>query len=153
MSQGGFVLTRIGQTLVITLEGIIDPACLRQAAEALGEESARKSADSVVFEVSACEVIDLDEFLGLRKLMETIEFIGLRSVVAGLRPGIVAYLASTGVSVGRLCTSLDLEHALLDLNVGGLTDDQAGTEADDSENEDTEHDWDPNHARSVRHPG
>ncbi len=153
MSEGRFVLTRIGQTLVVTLEGVIDVACLQMAAEALSRESARKSADSVVFEVSACEVMDLDEFVGVRKLMETIEFLGLRSVLAGLRPGIVAYLASTGVSVGHLRTSLDLEHALLALNVGGLTEDRSGTEADDRENEDAEHDLEPEHAGSVRHPG
>src|SRR5262249_33172891 len=136
-----------------TLEGVIDAACLKLAAEALGEESARKAADSVVFEVSACDVMDLDEFRGLRKLMETIEFLGLHSVIAGLRPGIVAYLASTGVTVGRLRTSLDLEHALLSLNVGGLTEDHSGTETDDRENEDADFEREQDHVGSVRHPG
>jgi hypothetical protein len=149
MSQGRFVLTRIGQTLVVTLEGAADAACLQLAAQALAQETARKNANSVVFEVSACEVMDLDEFLGLRKLMETIEFLGLRSVVAGLRPGIVTYLASAGVSVGRLRTSLDLEHALLDLNAGALAEDETGTDADDDDNEDAEYDHEPDYAGSV----
>ena len=70
----------------------------------------------MVFEVSGCEVIDLDEFAGFQKLVRTMEWLGLRCVIAGLRPGIVAYLASAGTSAGSLRTSLDLEHALLELN-------------------------------------
>jgi hypothetical protein len=116
MSEGRFVLTRIGQTLVVTIEGAADAGCLEPAARALSDECARQRAISVVFEVSGCEVIDLDEFLGLRKLMQTVELLGLHCMVAGLKPGTAAYLASAGVSVGRLHTALNLEHALLDLN-------------------------------------
>jgi hypothetical protein len=145
MSEGRFVITRIRQTLVVTLEGAADAACLQPAAKAIAEKSARQNADSVVFEVSACEVIDLDEFLGLRKLVQTIEFLGLRCVVAGLRPGTVAYLASAGVSVGRLRTSLDLEHALL-----GLAAAEADADAhNDDEDDDAEYDREPDYAGSV----
>ena len=142
MSEGRFVLTRIRQTLVVTLEGTADVGCLQAASEAVAEENARHGAESVVFEVSACEVIDLDEFLGLRKLMQTIEFLGLHCVVAGLKPGTVAYLASAGVSVGRLQTALDLEHALFELNA-------ADTEADADDDDDAEHDREPDYAGSV----
>lgn len=65
----------------------------------------------MVFEVSGCEVIDIDEFGKLQKLIGTMEWLGLRCGIAGLRPGIVAYLASAGISAGSLRTSLDLEHA------------------------------------------
>ena len=148
MSEGRVVLTRIGQTLVVTLEGAADAGSLQAASEALADESARQSADNVVFEVSGCEVIDLDEFLGLRKLVQTIEFLGLHCVVAGLKPGTVAYLASAGVSVGRLHTSLDLEHALLDLNVADA-EAEADTEADPGDDNDAEQDYEPDHAGSV----
>ncbi|MGH6891014.1 MAG: hypothetical protein ACREEP_02030, partial [Dongiaceae bacterium] len=82
----------------------------------LAEMHARHDADSVVFEVSGCEVIDLDEFMELQKVVRTMEWLGLRCVIAGLRPGIVAYLASAGMSAESLRTSLDLELALLELN-------------------------------------
>lgn len=146
MSEGRFVLSRIRQTLVVTLEGAADSGCLQAASEALAKESTTRSANNVVFEVSGCEVIDLDEFIGLRKLMQTIEFLGLRCAVAGLKPGTVAYLASAGVSVGSLRTSLDLEHALFDLNA-----DDAGADieaaADDANHTEQEHE--PDHAWSV----
>ena len=139
MSEGRFVLTRIGQTLVATLEGAADAGCLQSMAKALSDECARQRADSVVFEVSGCEVIDLDEFLDLRKVVQTVEFLGLRCAIAGLRPGTVAYLASAGVLVGHLRTSLDLEHALLDLNDAEVADEAEAAETND-DNKDTEHD-------------
>jgi hypothetical protein len=77
---------------------------------------ARHDVDSAVFEVSGCQVIDLDEFMELQKVVRTMELLGLRCVIAGLRPGVVAYLASAGMSAGSLRTSLDLEFALLELN-------------------------------------
>jgi hypothetical protein len=115
MAEGRFVLTRIGQTLVVTLEGTADAVTLSAAGDTIAEIQTRQGAESVVFEVSGCEVIDLDEFAELQKLVRTMEWLGLRCVIAGLRPGIVAYLASAGMSAGSLRTSLDLEHALLEL--------------------------------------
>ena len=149
MSEGRFVLTRIGQTLVVTLEGAADAGCLQPAAEALSHECARQSADSVVFEVSGCEVIDLDEFVDLRKLVQTVEFLGLRCVIAGLRPGTVAYLASAGVSVGHLRTSLDLEHALVDLNDVAATDEAETNAEPNDDSEDAEHDREANYPGPV----
>jgi hypothetical protein len=116
MAEGRHVISRIGQTLVVTLEGAADAGALSAASHVLAEMHARQGADSVVFEVSGCEVIDLDEFTELQKVVRTMEWLGLRCVIAGLRPGIVAYLASAGISAGTLRTALDLELALLELN-------------------------------------
>lgn len=116
MAEGRYVISRIGQTLVVTLEGAASAGALSAASNALAEMHARHSADSVVFEVSGCEVIDLDEFMELQKVVRTMEWLGLRCVIAGLRPGIVSYLASAGISAGSLRTSLDLELALLELS-------------------------------------
>ena len=116
MAEGRYVISRIGQTLVVTLEGAAEAGALVGVSQALADMQARHGVDSVVFEVSGCEVIDLDEFMELQKVVRTLEWLGLRCVIAGLRPGVVAYLASAGMSAGSLRTSLDLELALRDLN-------------------------------------
>src|SRR5262245_3964478 len=116
MAEGRFVLTRIGQTLIVTLEGSADAATLSAAGDTIADTHARQSAESVVVDVSGCEVIDLDEFAGIQKLVRTVEWLGPRCVLAGVRPGIVAYLASAGMSAGSIRTSLDLELALEELN-------------------------------------
>jgi len=139
MAEGRFVLTRIGQTLVVTLEGAADAATLSAAGDTIAEIHARQGAESVVFEVSGCEVIDLNEFVGLQKLVRTIEWLGLRCVIAGLRPGIVAYLASVGMSAGSLRTSLDLELALQELNPSR---DQPETESESEPEPELEYDAD-----------
>jgi rsbT antagonist protein RsbS len=119
MPGAHFALTRVRSTLVVTLQGAADAGTLAAASQALMEELGQHGARGVVFEISGCEVIDLDEFAALRKLVQTVEWLGVRSVVAGLRPGIVAYLASAGVPSGAVRTSLNLEQALLDVNRTG----------------------------------
>ena len=116
MAEGRYVISRIGQILVVTLEEAAHAGTLSAAADTIAEIHARQGAESVVFEVSGCEVIDLEEFAELQKVVRTTEWLGLRCVIAGLRPGIVAYLASADISAGSLRTSLDLELALLELN-------------------------------------
>jgi hypothetical protein len=116
VAEGRHVISRIGQTLVVTLEGAADAGALSAASHVLAEMQTRDGADSVVFEVSGCEVIDLDEFMELQKVVRTMQWLGLRCVIAGLRPGIVAYLASADISAGSLTMSIDLELAVLELN-------------------------------------
>ena len=60
--------------------------------------------------------MDLGEFAELQKLIKTMEWLGPRCVIAGLRPGIVAYIVSAGLSVSSLRTAIDLERALQDLS-------------------------------------
>jgi anti-anti-sigma regulatory factor len=101
---------------VVTFQGAVDAGTLAAASQALMDELRRRHAANVVFEISGCEVIDLDEFAALRKLVQKVQWLGVRSVIAGMRPGIVAYLVSAGVPTGALRVALDLERALLEIN-------------------------------------
>jgi len=115
MGDGRLVITRLNQSMVATLEGGIDAGELGDLVNSLSEAQVWQNVASVVFEVSACEMMDLDEFAELQKAARTVEWLGLRCVVAGLRPGIVAYIVSSGVELGTLRTALDLELALEEL--------------------------------------
>ena len=116
MGDGRLVMTRLNRTMVATLEGSIDTAALGALIDSLSESQAWHIADSVVLEVSACEVMDREEFVQLQKAVRTVELLGFRCVVAGLKPGIVAYIVSSGVELGALRTALDLELALEELS-------------------------------------
>ncbi len=118
MAEGRLAVTRLDRTMVATLEGSIDAKALEALVDSLSESQAWQMADSVVFEVSACEVMDLDEFAQLKKAVRTVELLGFRCVVAGLRPGIVAYIVSSGAELVALRTALDLELALEQLSFG-----------------------------------
>jgi hypothetical protein len=140
VAEGRYVISRIGQTLVVTLEGAAEAGALSDVAQALADMQVRHGVDSVVFEVSGCEVIDLDEFMLLQKVVRTMEWLGLRCVIAGLRPGVVAYLATAGMSAGSLRTSLDLELALRSLNP---SDDEPEPQPD------SEPEYEPDDARPL----
>ena len=116
MGDGRFVITRLNQTMVATLEGAVDAGELGDVVNSVSEAQARQNVNSVAFDVSACDVMDLDEFAELQRAVRTVEWLGLRCVVAGLRPGIVAYVVSSGVELGTLRTALDLERALEELS-------------------------------------
>ena len=131
MGDGRLVITRLNQSMVATLEGAIDAGELGDLVNSLSEAQARQNVDSVVFEVSACEMMDLDEFAELQKAVRTVEWLGLRCVVAGLRPGIVAYIVSSGLELGVLRTALDLELALEDLTAD--CDEPEAAQADEPE--------------------
>ena len=143
MADGRYVISRIGEILIITLEGAVTAGALSEASRELAEMPARHGAGSAVFEVSGCEVIDLDDFMELQKLVRTMEWLGLHCVIAGLRPGIVAYLASAGISAGSLRISLDLELALLELNPNRDEPDEAEPRAD------AEPEYEPDDARPL----
>jgi len=116
MGYGRFVITRLNQSMVATLEGAVDAGELWDVVNSVSEAQARQNVNSVAFDVSACDVMDLDEFAELQRAVRTVEWLGLRCVVAGLRPGIVAYIVSSGVELGALRTALDLELALEELS-------------------------------------
>ena len=116
MAASNVALTRVGGTVVVTLQGATDAGTVAAASEALIEELGRRNADDVVFEISGCDVIDLDEFAALRNLVQTVQWLGVDAMIAGLRPGVVAYLVSAGVPTSDLRVALDLEQALSEIN-------------------------------------
>ena len=112
----GAVLTRVRGTIIVTFQGSADSGTLATVSRMLAEELGARETRGVVLEISACEVIDVDEFSGLLKLSHLIQWLGLVAVIAGLRPGLVTYLVSAGVSAGAVRTALDLEQALFEID-------------------------------------
>ena len=112
MGECRLVITRLRQTLVATIEGAVDAGALSTLIDSLSEAQDAQRVDSVVFEVSACEMMDVEEFSTLQKAVHATDWLGMRTIVAGLKPGIVAYVVSSGVDLGNLRAALDLEYAL-----------------------------------------
>ena len=79
---------------------------------ALAEIHARDGADSVVFEVSGCEVIDLDEFVELQKVVRTMEWLGVRCVIAGSETW-YRCLSCRGRHLGRIASHFTRSGACL----------------------------------------
>ncbi|MDH3818192.1 MAG: hypothetical protein OES21_06230 [Myxococcales bacterium] len=135
MGECRLVITRLRQTLVATVEGTVDAGALSTLIDSLSEAQDTQRVDSVIFEVSACEMMDIDEFITLQKAVRTADWLGMRTIVAGLKPGIVAYVVSSGVDLGNLRAALDLEYALEALS---REHDERAPEADPEDDAETE---------------
>jgi len=115
MPGANFVLTRVREALVVTLQDSADAETLAAASQALMQELTKGGTHGVIFELSGCDVVDREEFIALLKLVRAVEWLGVRGVISGLKPGTVAYLASAKVPTQGVHAVLDLEHALGEL--------------------------------------
>jgi rsbT antagonist protein RsbS len=70
------------------------------------------AASGVIFDVSGLEIMDREDFRALRQIMSMAKMMGARSIIAGLRPGIVASLVELGADVDGVEAVIDLDDAL-----------------------------------------
>ena len=68
-------------------------------------------ARGVILDVSGVEVMDVDDFDGLRKTMEMARVMGARPVLSGLRAGVVAALIDLGAMVDGVEAAINLDDA------------------------------------------
>ena len=69
-------------------------------------------AHTVVLDFAALQLIDSTEFATVREILHMAALLGARSVMAGLRPGVVAYLVWNDVDTQGLTFMRDLDEAL-----------------------------------------
>ena len=68
-------------------------------------------ARGVILDVSGLQVMDVEDFNGLRQTMEMARVMGVMPVVAGLRPGVVAALIDLGAEVDGVNAAMNLDDA------------------------------------------
>ena len=69
-------------------------------------------AGAVVVDCALLRIVDSVEFADLRETLRACALLGARSLIAGLRPGVVAHLVNTDVDTRGLDTARNLEEAL-----------------------------------------
>ncbi|MFF8946174.1 STAS domain-containing protein [Streptomyces sp. NPDC014864] len=103
---------RLGDVLLITLQGDLYDSAAEQLQRDIGEAVVRTRATGVVIDISGVEVVD--SYLG-RLLAEIAGKAGLlaaRTVVSGMRPAVAITLVELGLTLPGLRTALDTEDAL-----------------------------------------
>ena len=65
----------------------------------------------VILDVSGLEILDLEDFNGLRKTMDMAMVMGAKSVLSGLNPGVVSALIDLGADVDGVTAALNLDEA------------------------------------------
>jgi rsbT antagonist protein RsbS len=97
--------------VVASIQIDLDPEVLRQFRIDLLECVQKSRANGVILDVSGIDILDLDDFNGLRSTMEMAEVLGARSILSGLNPGMVSALIDLGVDQEGVIAVLNLDDA------------------------------------------
>ena len=102
--------------VVASIQVDLDDDVLAQFREDLLGRIQKTGACGVILDVSGLEILDSEEFAALRRIISMTDLMGARSVLVGLRPGVVSSLIETGADVDGLdaAVSLDVAFALLE---------------------------------------
>ena len=97
--------------LVATIQLDLDRAALEQFRKDLLRKLDASRSRQVVLDCSGIEVLDAEDFEGLRRAIAMAALMGARTVLAGLQPGVVSALIDLEVDLDGLQTALSLDDA------------------------------------------
>jgi len=97
--------------VVASIQIDLDPEVLRQFRIDLLERVQKSRANGVILDVSGIDILDIDDFNGLRSTMEMAEIMGARPILSGLKPGVVSALIDLGADPEGVNAVLNLDDA------------------------------------------
>jgi rsbT antagonist protein RsbS len=75
----------------------------------------RSGARAVIFDLSGLEILDFEEFEALRNTMNMASLMGAKSIVAGMRPGVVSALIALNADIDGILAAFNLDDAFSQL--------------------------------------
>jgi rsbT antagonist protein RsbS len=84
---------------------------LRRFRSDLLEFLQRSGARAVILDLSGLEILDLEEFEALRHTMSMVSLMGAKSIVTGMRPGVVSALIELNADVDDILAAFNLDDA------------------------------------------
>lgn len=132
-----------GDVVVASIQVDLDDAVLRRFQQDLLARIHASAARGVLLDVSALETLDADELTALRRIMDMGRVLGARSVLVGLRPGVVSALIDTDADVDGLEAAASLDDGFQLLAPPAL---ESPPEPEPEEEEEPGEDTDPEEA-------
>ncbi len=86
-------------------------------------------ASGVILDLSGVQILDREDFEGLRKTMAMAAVMGAKPVLCGLRPGVVASLVELGADIDGIDAARDLDGAFQSLEPADSGDDDGTDDA------------------------
>ncbi|MFJ1807992.1 MULTISPECIES: STAS domain-containing protein [unclassified Streptomyces] len=110
--QAPVPVLRLGDVLLITLQGDLHDGTAEQLQQDIAEQIVRSRVTGVVIDISGVEIVD--SFLGrvLAEIAASARLLAAQTVVAGMRPAVAITLVELGLSLPGLRTALSTEAAL-----------------------------------------
>ncbi|SFE28252.1 rsbT antagonist protein RsbS [Streptomyces mirabilis] len=103
---------RIGDTLLVALQGDLDDTTVMAIEEQLTREIAHTSASGMLIDVSRLSVVDSFIARVLARIVAMVRLLGAQAAIVGIQPAVAITLVELGVSMGHLDTALNAEQGL-----------------------------------------
>jgi rsbT antagonist protein RsbS len=103
---------KIGDTLLVALQGDLDDTTVIRIEEQLTGEIARTGASGMLIDVSRLSVVDSFIARVLARIVAMVRLLGAQAAVVGIQPAVAITLVELGVPMGHLDTALNAEQGL-----------------------------------------
>ncbi|MFI6206446.1 STAS domain-containing protein [Streptomyces sp. NPDC051041] len=109
---GHVPVLRLGDVLLITLQGDLYDSAAQQLQQDIAEAISRSRVTGVLIDLSGVEIVD--SFLGrvLAEIAAQAKLLAAETVVAGMRPAVAITLVELGLTLPGLRTALSTEAAM-----------------------------------------
>jgi rsbT antagonist protein RsbS len=105
-------ILRIGDTLVVSLQGDLDDSTVTRVEEQLTSEVARTHARGTLIDVSGLQIVDSFMARVIARVVGMVRLLGSEAVVVGIQPAVAISLIELGVPMGHLDTALNAEQGM-----------------------------------------
>ena len=105
-------LIRIGDTLLVTLQGDLDDAAAMRIEDRVTREVARTGAKGTLIDVSGLPIVDSFIARELARVAAMLRLLGSEAVIVGLQPAVAITLVELGLPMRRLHTALNAEQGM-----------------------------------------
>ena len=103
---------RLGDTLLVTLQGDLDDAAAMRIEDRVTREVARMGAKGTLIDVSGLPIVDSFIARELARVAAMLRLLGSEAVIVGLQPAVAITLVELGLPMRRLHTALNAEQGM-----------------------------------------
>ena len=106
-------IMRIGDVLLVSLQGELDDTTVVRIEDQLTREVARTRAAGTLIDVSGLSVVDSFIARVVARVVAMVRLLGSEAVVVGIQPAVAITLVELGVPMGHLDTALNAEQGMI----------------------------------------
>src|SRR5262249_33651275 len=108
-------IMRMGNNLLVTLQGNLEDTTVEQIERAVTHEVARISATGVLMDVSGLSIVDSFVARVIARLVAMVRLLGADATIVGLQPAVAITLVELGVPMRHVRTALNAEQGMAQL--------------------------------------
>jgi rsbT antagonist protein RsbS len=108
----GIPVIRLGDTLLVSLQGDLDDASVLHLERELTAWTARTQAKGVLIDVSGLDVVDSFIARVIARIAAMIRLLGAEAVVVGIQPAVAITLTELGIEMQHVHTALNAGHGM-----------------------------------------